>query len=576
MDHRGCYELLLIDVEAGKAEEYPIPFPSGGDCPYASILSTGNKFYTHFNSYFTEFDPAKRAFTFFQKTAPQMAMSMTEDDNGVIWSATYPASGVVSFNPKTQELKDYGHVYAQNWAQYPRSIAADDAGWIYFGDGSTAGQIIILDPITGKATPVAPDDQRDHGYGVVYRRNDGKVYGTPFTETKDKWYVFHKGEATLIGAHAQTDAKPIITSHQGLFHQNFPDGRRMKDLDLVERVLIVEDPKAGTSQTIKFDYKSEGAHIMGVATAPDGTICGGTAFPMRFFCYNPKTDSWINRASYGQWNTVGRQGDRFYAGGYGGGFLLEWDPAKPWVATESGKPECNPLFLAQSAPTINRPHKLLTHPDGRTLVVAGTPGYGLTGGGLMFWDRETKQSVILTDKEVIPDQSTVSLVALPNGKLLGGTTTHPGTGGEQKVKEAEMYIMDMASKKIEWRQVVFPGAGEYTDMRSGAKGLIFGFTNGKRFFVFDPVQKKVVHEQATDAEFGPTAYQQGPRVLLADPKTGNMYALFSGCIARIDQESFKIVKVADSPVPINYGGDVLEGRIYFASGSHVYSFKIPD
>ena len=26
-------------------------------------------------------------------------------------------------------------------------------------------------------------------------------------------------------------------------------------------------------------------------TAPDGTICGGTAFPMRFFSYNPETDS---------------------------------------------------------------------------------------------------------------------------------------------------------------------------------------------------------------------------------------------------------------------------------------------
>ena len=81
-----------------------MPFPPGGDCPYASILSTGNKFYTHFNSYFAEFDPVKRAFTFFRKTTPQMAMGMTQDDNGVIWSVTYPNSGVVSFDPATREL----------------------------------------------------------------------------------------------------------------------------------------------------------------------------------------------------------------------------------------------------------------------------------------------------------------------------------------------------------------------------------------------------------------------------------------------------------------------------------------
>jgi hypothetical protein len=92
-DHRGTYELLLVDVDAGKAQEFPLPFPVGDD-PFASIFSTGNKFYTHFNSHFVEFDPLKRAFTFSKKTVPQMAMSMTEDDQGVIWSATYPQSGV--------------------------------------------------------------------------------------------------------------------------------------------------------------------------------------------------------------------------------------------------------------------------------------------------------------------------------------------------------------------------------------------------------------------------------------------------------------------------------------------------
>ena len=58
-DHRGGYALLLIDAETGKAEEFRMPFPPGGDCPYASILSSRNKFYTHFNSHFVEFDPVK-------------------------------------------------------------------------------------------------------------------------------------------------------------------------------------------------------------------------------------------------------------------------------------------------------------------------------------------------------------------------------------------------------------------------------------------------------------------------------------------------------------------------------------
>ncbi len=572
-DHRGGYALLLIDAETGESEELPMPFPPGGDCPYASVLSSDNKFYTHFNSHFVEFDPEQREFTFFHKTAPRMAMGMTEDDNGVIWSVTYPQSGVVSFDPKTREFTDYGHVYKQNWPQYQRYVAADDAGWIYFGIGSTASQIIAFDPETGEGKPIIPEVERAQGAGYVYRDMNGKVYGY-ISNARDNWYEFYEGEGTQIGTHEQIEKKPIITSHQGLFHRDFPDGKRLKTCDLVNRVLVVEDPETGEVKELEFDYTSEGAHMMGLATAPDGTICGGTAFPMRFFSYNPATDEWTNVASYGQWNTVARQGDRFFVGGYGGGFLLEWDPSEEWVATKKGDENCNPLFLTQCSPTIHRPHDLLPHPDGNTLVLAGTPGYGFTGGGLLFWDRETRTETVIEHTEIIPEHSTVSLVALPDGKLLGGTTTGAGTGGERKAEQAELYIMDMASKQIEWHEVVFPGVQGYSDMCLAPDGLVYGFADRKRFLVFDPAQRKVVHEADTGAEFGVTNSQQGPRVFVLGPE-GTIYILFVKGVARIDPADFSITMLAESPVGIGPGGDILNGRIYFGSGSHLYSYGVP-
>lgn len=773
-DHRGGYALLLIDAETGKSEEYPMPFPSGGDCPYASILSSANKFYTHFNSFFCEFDPVKRAFTFFQQTTPQMAMSMTEDDNGVIWSATYPNSGIVSFNPKTRELKDYGLIYKQNWAQYPRSIAADDTGWIYFGIGSTASQIIIFDPQTGQGKPFLQEAERSKGSGSVYRDMDGKVYGQT-DPVKGGWIEFYKGEGKKIAKEGNKNPKPIISASQSLFHQQFPDGKRLKRCDTVERVMVVEDPKAGTSKQLTFDYKSEGAHIMGLAAAPDGTICGGTAFPMRCFTYNPKTDQWTNRESYGQWNTVARQGDHFFVGGYGAGFLLDWDPSKPWVPTviAAGSPETigwgytgrehyhfkgmidevriynkalnpeelkkptreglvahwsfddgegeiakdssgngnhgkvhgakwvegktgralqldgvndyveipdsrslhpqnaitveawiypmpphqqgyggimnniaghgnsrlligdagnamaqvtiggshqdvggpsvnsnawnhvvyiydgsdeyfvvngvegtkhpnsgqihlesNPRFLTHCAPTINRPHELLAHPDGKTLVLAGTPGYGYTGGGLLFWDRETKQRTLLEHTAILPEHSTMSMVALGGGKLLGGTTTSPGTGGEKKAEEAELYVMDMATKKVDWHAAVFPGVQGYTDLCNGPQGLVYGIADQRRFFVFDPLKKQVVHEEDASATYGPTTSQQGPRVFVTAPDK-TIYILFVKGIARIDPKTYEITMLAESPIPIGPGGDILNGSIYFGSGSHVYSYRVP-
>jgi hypothetical protein len=578
MDHRGCYELLLIDAETGKTEEYPIPAPTSGDSPFASILSSGNKFYTHFGNHFFEFDPCQRKFTFFHKTAPQMAMGMTEDDNGLIWSASYPQSGLVSYNPKTGEFKDYGHVYKQTWAQYQRYVAADDAGFIYFGIGNTASQIIAFDPATATATPILAEAERSHGSGYVVRDVNGKVYGQASRGGgggETPWYELYKGQATKLAEAPKVKAKPYISASQSLFHQRFPDGKLLKELDTIRKVMVVEDPKTKESQRFTFEYASEGAHIMGMCAAPNDTMCGGSAFPFRFFCYDPKTDEWMREDAFLQFNTVVRQGDRWYTGGYGHGFLLEWDPTKPWKNTKQGDPESNPQWLAQANPDINRPHDLLAHPDGHTVVLAGTPGYGLTGGGLLFWDRETKTATIVKHTEIIPDHAPMSLVALPDRKLLIGTTIAAGTGGQVKAKVAELAIMDMGSKQVEWHEALLPGAGNYSDMILGPNGLAFGFVDGKRFFVFDPKTRKLVMEKDIEAELGRTAGSQQARIFVPGPD-GTIYLLLNKGIAKLNPETFAITMLVASPVPIGPGGDWLDGRIYFGSGSHVYSWKAGD
>jgi hypothetical protein len=574
-DNRGGYALLMIDAETGNSEEFPMPYPPGGDGPFAAILSSRNRYYTHFNSHFVEFDPEKRAFTFHHQTVPQMAMSMTEDDDGRIWSGTYPNSAVASYNPLTGEFRDYGNLYDQNWRQYPRAIAADDTGWVYFGIGSTASQIISLDPETGKAEPLLAEDERTQAHAPVYRDLNGKVYGHTNGGSEDGWMELYRGVRTDVGKIENRREKPIIAGSQGLFHTDFPDGKRMVACSLVDRTVAVEDPRTGETREVSFDYTSEGAHMMGVATAPDNTICGGTAFPMHFFSFNPDTDSWINRPALGQWNTVAREGDMFFVGAYTHGLLEEWDPAKPWVHTERDKAGCNPELLYECHEVINRPHMLLAHPDGRTVVLAGTPGYGLTGGGMLFWDRQTREHTLLEHTDILPDQSTMSLVPLPDNRLLGGTTTSPGTGGEQKAEEAELYIMDMATRQLDWHGVVFPGVQGYTDMCSGPQGVVYGIADRRRFFVFDPGGRRVVHQHDLESEFGPTTSQQGPRVFVTAPD-GAIYMLFTKGIAIVEPDTYAIRMLAESPVSIGPGGDILNGHIYFGSGSHLYSYRVSE
>ena len=580
IDHRGGHALLLIDAATGRSEQVALPFPipnSSSDAPYASLLSSRNRFYTHFGGYFVEFDVAKRAFTFSRKASPRFAMGMTEDDHGVIWAVTHPQSGVMSYDPATGRFRDYGEVYPQPWTQYQRFMAADDAGWIYFALGMSASQVVALEPETGAITPLFAESERKKGSAYLYRATNGKVYGQALRGAAEPWFELHRGVRRAVDRAVveNAPAKPIVTGDQTLFHAVFPSGRQVTACDLTARRLTIKDPRTGTARTVAFDYESEGAPLMGVALAPDGTLVGGTSFPMRFFSYDPVTGTWIRRPAYGQWNTVTEQGGRMFVGGYGGGFLLEWDSSRPWIDTVKQRADGNPLYLTECTPEIHRPFRLFAYPDGRTIIMGGSPQYGYTGGGLLFWDRETRQRVLLGDEHVVRDQSTMSLVALPEGKLLGGTSTTPGSGGQKKATEAELYVMDFATKTVEWHAALLPKAQQILDLIVGPGGMVFGIADRKTFFVFDPAKRAIIHQREVAAQFGPSATAQGPRVFVPAPD-GTIYALFRNGVARLDVKTFSLELAASSSVAIEGGGAYRDGRIYFLHASHLHSVRVKD
>ncbi|MBI5382610.1 MAG: hypothetical protein HZA31_11975 [Opitutae bacterium] len=575
MDHRGGYALLLIDAATGKTEQFPVPLPIPGesvDCPYASLLSSQNKFYTLFGSHFVEFDVAQRAFTFHHATTPRFAMGMTEDDQGAIWAVNYPQCGVVSFNPKTKAFRDYSEVRTENWQQYPKSAATDDAGWFYFGLGNTASQIVALDPVSGKAQALLPEAARQKGQAHVYRDLNGKVYGQALRGPKEEWYELYRGEIRKVGTSHEPQRKPIITGDQSLFHATFPDGTKLKSCNLVDRMVqfVATDGKV---TELPIEYTSDGAVAMSVAMAPDGTLCGGTAFPMRFFSYNPDKDSWVRRPAYHQWNTVVRQGDHFFVGGYPAGFLLDWDTTQPWINTEKNRAGCNPLYVTDCTPDLYRPYRIFAHPDGRTIIMGGTPNYGYTGGGLLLWDSATKTRVLLTHEQILLNQSSMCFAALPDGKLLVGTTTAAGTGGEKKAAEAELYIMDLATKKLDWHQAVIPGTQEYTDICQGPNGTIYGIADAKTFFVFDPVARKILRQEDASARFGLTVARQGAQVFVPGEK-GALYLLFNKGVVELAAGKETLTMLQEVPQKVDAGGQYYKGRVYFVSGSHLCSVSV--
>jgi len=587
MDYNGCASLLMIDADTGACAQYRLPFPPGEDAPFASVLSSGNKFYTLFNSRFVEFDPVKRAFTFIRKTTPRAAMGMTEDDQGRIWTLTHPDSGAIMYDPRSGAFRDYGSVHQENWRQYQRSVAADDKGWIYFALGKTSSQLLALHPDLKAAVSLLPETERVPGVNAhVYRDLDGKVYGLA-NESKweGPWYQLYCGKAVKMDGSAPLSVKPIACGLQGFFYKKFPSGRQIKEIDLISCKLTIEDPATLKESVVTFSFESRGARVMGIAVAPDGSISGGTTFPPRWVSYDPKRDQWTDRAVAHQANGISMQGDKFFIGNYTNGILQEWDPALPWTGPKpKGEAGANPRTLVECWPVIDRPHCLLAHPDGRMVIMGGVPGYGYTGGGLLFWDRETESSVLLKHTDLLVNQCVMSLAALPNGKLLCGGGTRAGTGGEVMAKEAELYVLDMATKKMEWHTALIPGVQEYSEMRVGPGGLVFGladfrvyeptlYDEEKVFFVFDPVSRKVVYQQPTVSEFGYIFLQQEQRKIVISP-AGRVYVLFRKGIASVDPVTFKLSWLAKSPVSIDVGGAWLDGRIYFVHAARLGSYCV--
>ncbi len=325
-DRRGTYALAVIDAQTGEIEE--IPRPVGGRCHYASVLGSNGKYYTYVGNHFLEFDPKKREFTAVIEGPPQTARSMTEDDNGVIWAALSFDSYVVSYDPKTDEFRNWGKLHDHPSLQFPSQMEADDRGWIYIAIGLAVRQIFMLNPQTGEVIRAIPEDEvmplEETRVGMrLYRDKNGKVYArTPADGNPRQWYMLYDGEAMKLNSEPELDKKPIIAGSQNLQHHELPGGERVKQLDLIEGRLVVENPNTGTTREMEFATNAVGHVGMGLCATPVGTIAGGTYIPHRTFNYDPETDTWERHDSPKQWNAITATEDLVYIATYAHGDLL--------------------------------------------------------------------------------------------------------------------------------------------------------------------------------------------------------------------------------------------------------------
>jgi hypothetical protein len=352
----------------------------------------------------------------------------------------------------------------------------------------------------------------------------------------------------------------------------FPDGRILKNYNLPEKWLEIEDPKSKKVQRITFHYESEGVSITSLVAGPDGRVYGSTAHPMHFFAYTPAKNTledWgpVPRVGGGNFCALAVQGKYIAAPSYSHGIFHLFDTTRPFNGGMGREP--NPRELASWPEDICRPRAALAHPDGRHVLMAGYAGYGRCGGGLGIYDLVTGQATLITHTDLIPNQSTITLKALPDGDVIGGTSVETPGGGHPAAREGVVYLMDWKTRKVVFQTVPVPGARDVFSLEVGPDGRVYGLASGSEFFVFDPKDRKVVHRERLSA-FGGL-----PRPALLRGADDQIYALFTKAIVRIHPGEFRHEKLADTPGQVSAGIALQRGRLYFAINSHLWSYHIP-
>ena len=557
-DWRGGYAILMVNAETGASQQFDVPFKPDGDEPSAIYLSSKNRLYTLFNSQFVEFDVASKRFTFHGKVNGKTAMSLTEDKDGRIWAATYPNNQLVSFNPQNSSLQNHGQLAKESWTQYPRSIAVDAHGWVYVGSGLAASQIYAYNIQSHATQALLSSSQRVSGTAVVTQSQSNVVYA----RNGRQQFMLTNGKASGLSTGAQVAESNLKGGAQNLVDREFPSGRRLVSVDMHDRTLVTRDA-SGQQKTVKFNYTTQGAALTFVCATGDNKVCGGTRFPMHTFYYNAGDNKFDSKQLPRQPNVMAALGSRLYVAAYPDGKLFQ--------ESENGKNEFSEVLNAY--PSINRPHAMLIMGGGSQIALAGTPEYGTTGGGMMFWNRSSGQKSRIDHWHLVPNHSVQAMVELSNGMLLGGTTVAPGTGGVTKATDSsELFLMDANTHEVRWRGAPVPGAKTITDLMVGTDGLVYGLADSVDLFVFNPNNRQVVSVNRFSKDLGPSVYAQGTRAFVKGAD-GSIYVLLYNGIGKVDTKAHTVSRVVSSPVRITVGGAAANGRIYFGSNNHLYSWK---
>lgn len=556
--------LLVIDPLTGEAVQHTSEHPGN---PYGILFAQNGRLYVSTGGSGADrvycYDPAVGELEYLGRPAgtEDVVWTLAEGDDGTIWGGTYPNAKLISIDPETHELRDWGRISPTQ--KYVRFLDAKGP-YVYCNCGPSHAEVWAFDTRTGEKTEILPERFQEHlRYGYVQKRADGEIY----LDIADEKLRVDGLEFVSVDELPPT----VPANHQGKPERQIlemPDGTRIivDHQTGTERRYFVQPPE-GQRRAVPFEYEGTKTSLWALEAEPDVLIYGTTRSPITLFRVDPATDEVTVLG-----DPIGANGQvyswlwhdaKLYMAAYSGGRFTLWDPARPWQF--GGAADSNPRYLGRL--DIGRPSSLVLAPDGKHMLAGGVPGYGEVGGVITVFDPQTEQVEVLPD--LLGTQSVASMVSVPDTDLVCiGTTWRGGSASEAPEGDPRLLLWDFGTREIVHETVPVPGEDSIVQMVV-VDDLIYATTIGEGYLVvFDPYERGLVHTAALG--YGPGCLFG----LRQNPQDGMLYAISGDSIVRIDPESYAIERIG-TYAGLDWGLGIAGDQIYLYSGSDLIKFAIP-
>lgn len=557
---------LNVNLDTGQASLTESFF---GRSAFGSFLGIDNLLYFTQGSYLVSYDPNTHNVNKIDHIPDEFPFWFSSDDKGRIYFIMFPNAELMRYSPDSGILENFGVMSEEDWPQYGQ-ISIDDKGWVYISIRHVQANIIGFNPSTGERRYYLEGHERKHTNQVSHHRAvNGNVYIR--FDIDDQWRRFNNGNMELL---QRPHPHRLIYRNATRSPLSFPDDSRIRHVNIPGRQIRIEEVN-GDVRTVEFDYEAKGARIY-TLWSYDNYIMGATGLPSLVFDFDANTlETRVHNTPGGilHINAVATLPTSMIGATYPSGaiYKLSISDAKLSIDTY-----VNDESLRN---TIGRPSAAITHSDGKHILIAGRPARALPGGGLFILNINQGESKMLRHSDFPNGHAPRSLVELPCGNIILGTTVGVATGGAERLaSEAKFIRLSWPDLNIldKWKPV--PDIASWYDVYSVGDGTIIALSSNSMVYHLDPDAQSIIGsvDLSVLGDVAGSPGLQTTKAIIQGFNEQEIYILMQKGLAMVDVNNLNMDIIAhnDSSIPLSANPVLLDGSVYFGRGANLIELLV--